>query len=152
MAEQVLRAQGFTDAEIEELRRTGQVERADDSGATVSINAAQLGAGQVPPETIEMLRRFKRFIPKDTLHQVERATGEDIDGDGHVGTPGAAGSTAATAAPVDPTAPSRIHPASGALPTGPSGGPFVQRTRGASLLPAIVLIALAAAAVYFLVR
>jgi hypothetical protein len=175
MAEQLLRAQGVTDAELDELRRTGTLRRADDTGATIDVrvgsDGAPAGAGTavdasavwidgmmssgaaIPPEAIEKLRRFHRFIPDHVIQNLELATGQDIDGDGQIGGGGSN--------PAPPSAHARSHvtqathgqTVSGAMPGQAADGPFVKERTILKPLPvAIVLLAIAGAVVFLLAR
>lgn len=89
---------------------------------------------EIPPETVEQRRRFHRFIPRDARHQLEAATGEDIDGDGHVG-------ASPAGAPEHQQQRSRHVPAPGT-----SGSPFV-RGGGTGRTRPLVVGALALAAI-----
>jgi hypothetical protein len=88
----------------------------------VSINGVTLesGASVIPPETLEQLRKYHRFIPKQSLEHLEQISGQDIDGDGHIG------ATPATAASRTTSSSASHLPSSGAMPTN-AAGPFVQR-------------------------
>jgi len=157
-AEAMLREHGVTDAELQELRRTGSIQRQDDAGSsfevrfaastsiagdmsanTIVLDDGSLAAAQFTPEVLAQLRRFHRFIPAESRHHLELALETDIDGDGHVGpAPGEA-----------PTAEEAGHPTWSHEPaaTTGAGGPFVGRRRPgvfASLLLAIALLALGA--------
>ncbi|MEO6866481.1 MAG: hypothetical protein ABI200_00490 [Gaiellales bacterium] len=97
--EQMLRAQGLGSAEIEELRRTGRFDRCDEAGNTLLVNVQSAtgpemvingrryeGEGTTfTPAALEQLRRFHKLIPRAVRDEIERTTGQDIDGDGHVG-------------------------------------------------------------------
>jgi hypothetical protein len=145
-AEALLRAQGITDAELDELRRTGRLDRSDGAGATITINSQQVSGTTIPPETLEQLRRFSRFIPKAQRDQIELATGQDIDGDGHI-----AGAIPPSGSDVGESThgyvPSQSMP--GAQTT---SGPFVQQQRaGSRLLPMLLVLLVAGAVVVYLV-
>lgn len=142
MAEQLLRAQGVTDAELDELRRTGTLRRSDGSGNSIDIQVSDgtpatvqasgitvdgisLNGASIPPAAIEKLKRYHRFMPDHVIQNIELATGQDIDGDGRIGGGGsnpapptyakfATGSTPAHAHVGEPT---HGYQVSGATPT-----------------------------------
>lgn len=171
LAEQLLRAQGVTDAEFDELRRTGTLRRGDGSGATIDIridergnatmqssassasaHGISLNGASLPPEALEKLKRYHRFMPDHVIQNIELATGQDIDGDGQIGGGGtnpAPPTTAASAAAITSAASRR------AMPTGArtGDGPFVRKRTGGKLLPIVlVLLALGAVVAYLVVR
>lgn len=156
-AEALLRAQGITDAELDELRRTGRLDRSDGAGATITINSQQVSGTTIPPETLEQLRRFSRFIPKAQRDQIELATGQDIDGDGHI-----AGAIPPSGSDVGAPASAHDHVSESTHGYVPSqsmpgaqktSGPFVQQQRaGSRLLPVLLVLLAAGAVVYFVVR
>lgn len=193
--EQVLRAQGLDDVQIDELRRTGRIQRADDAGntATVELDAsdgaaashvvldgAQLTA-ELHPEALEKLRRFHRFMPAETIDGVERATGQDVDGDGRIGrgpdtlpaqssrvgdgqVPATVAVTGTGATPDKPVEmlegvtgariPTGEHRRSGAMP-GSAGGPSFGNEPGSSarsLLPIAVALLVIAMFIYLALR
>ena len=160
--EQLLRAQGLGDAEIEQLRTTGRVERADGTGGSITIDATpdltttssvvtidgSKVAGQIPPEALEKLRKFHRFMPAGTIDQLERATGQDIDGDGRIG--GAEDAPHETVAEATSARiPTGEHRTSGAMP-GQQGGPFVEHNPGRKLLGMLVPLIIVLGAVAWL--
>jgi hypothetical protein len=162
-AEALLRAQGITDAELDELRRTGRLDRSDGAGATITINSQQVSGATIPPETLAHLRRFSRFIPKAQRDQIELATGQDIDGDGRIAGGAAATATSSTSGP-DIGVPASAHDhvnesthgyvPSQAMPGArKTSGPFVQQQRaGSRLLPMLLVLLVAGAVVYLVVR
>ena len=156
-AEALLRAQGITDAELDELRQTGRLDRSDGAGATITINSQQLSGATIPPGTLEQLRRFSRFIPREQRDQIELATGQDIDGDGHVaGVIGLSGSDVGVPASAHDHVSESTHGyvPSQAMPGGQkTSGPFVQQQRaGSRLLPMLLVLLVAGAVVYLVVR
>lgn len=152
-AEQLLRSQGVTDAELDELRRTGRLERSDGT-TSISIDSTQLTPAQIPQQTLDQLRRFHKLIPKAQRDQIELATGQDIDGDGRI----AAGSHAAPT-PVD-GANAHEHVArsthgysQGSAAPATSSGPFVGETRrraGSALLKLLLAVVVVVAVVAYL--
>lgn len=100
------------------------------AGMVVDPDALLLDGKPMGPDAIDRLRRYNRFIPSEMLLQLERTTGQDIDGDGRIGG-------------VDPT-PAGVYrqrdaaPRDHALRTASSQGPFVQN-RTASLLTSVVI-------------
>lgn len=147
---QLLHAHGLTDEEIEQLRASGKLTT---STASISIGGVEMqhGTTEIPPEAIAQLKQFHRFMPATAIDHVERATGEDIDGDGQIG------KFTGEPRPEHRPAPSGTSglATSPAMPTG-TGGPFVQQRRsgGGSVIFAIVVLVAAAVAVaiYFLAR
>lgn len=119
-----LKAHGMSDADIDELRRTGSVQHVKSVGGNVSfsINGTEIDSVDLDPTTLEALRQFNRFIPNAARDQIELATGQDLDGDGQIG-----GTGAANPAPARQPAPSQ-----------PAGGPFVRQTKTRTLLPWLV--------------
>ncbi len=182
LAEQLLRAQGVTDAEFDELRRTGTLRRADGTGATIditldgqgnatmqssattaSVDGISLNGASLPPEALEKLKRYHRFMPDHVIQNLELATGQDIDGDGQIGgggsnpAPPTYGATAsAGAAPAHAHVASQTHGAnvSGAMPTGAgtTDGPFVQKRVGGTLVPIVLVLLALGAVAYFVIR
>lgn len=171
MAEQLLRAQGVTDAELDELRRTGTLRRADGSGnsidiqvadgtsatmqaSSISVDGISLNGAAIPPEAIEKLKRYHRFMPDHVIQNLELATGQDIDGDGQVGGGGtnpAPPSVAGTTGRAETT----TSPSSGAMPSSASGaGPFVGGSPDAKspLLPIVLTLLVLAALGYVAYR
>lgn len=181
LAEQLLRAQGVTDAEFDELRRTGTLRRADGTGATVDIRLDGLGnatmahtsshstedislnGATLPPEALEKLKRYHRFMPDHVIQNIELATGQDIDGDGQIGgggsnpappTYGATASGGTTMAHAQVGGTTHELPASGAMPTADetTDGPFVQKRVGGKLLPLVLVLLALGAVAYFVLR
>ncbi|MCW2921736.1 MAG: hypothetical protein JWL76_1610 [Thermoleophilia bacterium] len=178
LAEQLLRAQGVTDPEFDELRRTGTLRRADGSGATMDItldgqgNATMqqssshstedisLNGATLPPEALEKLKRYHKFMPDHVIQNIELATGQDIDGDGKIGgggsnpPPPSYGATAGATSGSTMAATSSAIPASGAMPTGTetTDGPFVQKRVGGKLFPIVLVLLALGAVAYFVVR
>ena len=167
LAEQLLRAQGVTDAEFEELRRTGTLRRADGTGATIDIqldgqgnatmqsssastvDGISLNGATLPPEALEKLKRYHRFMPDHVIQNLELATGQDIDGDGQVG-----GGGSNPAPPTYGTAAGANSAAAAAIPTGTAtaDGPFVQKRVGGKLLPIVLVLLAVGAVAYFVIR
>lgn len=104
LAERLLRAQGVTDAELDELRRTGTLRRGDEAGNSIDIQVADddpataaaqvnaisidgivLNGATIPPAALDKLKRYHRFMPDHIVQNIELAIGQDIDGDGQVG-------------------------------------------------------------------
>ncbi len=160
MAEQLLRAQGVTDAELDELRRTGTLRRGDGSGnsidiqvadgtpstmqaSSISVDGISLNGAAIPPAAIEKLKRYHRFMPDHVVQNLELATGQDIDGDGQIGGGGS-----------NPAPPSYATRTSGAMPTdaGTGDGPFVQKRAGGKLLPIVLALLALGAVAYFVFR
>jgi hypothetical protein len=174
----LLKDQGVTDGEIEELRRTGRIERIDsEADATISIGANELGTFEFSPQVLDKLRRFHRFIPKATRDQIELASGVDLDGDGRIGGAAGAGAPVPAGTP-NPSIPSPVTPASAArqrtsasdhehvtstshdyrpssaMPQhgATSDGPFVERSAGRSLIPWVVLLVAIGGAVWLIMQ
>lgn len=164
LAEQMLRAQGVTDAELDQLRRTGTLQRLDDQGrsiditlasspgttaesASITVDGIELSGAALPPAALEKLRRYHRFLPDNVVQNLELATGEDIDGDGQIGGGGSNPAPPPThgVARVD-SAPTDVATRSGAMP--PPADPFVREPRGSRLLPAILVLLVLAALAY----
>ena len=177
----MLRTQGVSDVELDELRRTGSIQRADGASSiqvemahagdptavsmgAVHVDGITMMPGQIPPEAIERLRQFHTFMPKDAVHQLETMSGQDIDGDGVVGVPGTlgtagmAGVPAANATTGSNGLPAAVDSANArtaqhdASGAMPGQGPFVEKHGGAKLLPITLAIGAIAVVAYFVTR
>ena len=147
-----LREQGVTDAEIDELRRTGSIARSD-GATTFSLSASSMNAAQIPPEALEQLKQFHQFVPDSALTQLETMSGQDLDGDGVIGAPGVTPDTRSQGMPTalqNSTARHAHHNVSGAMP---GSGPFVQkRSTGMSLLWCVAFVAIGGAIAFVFLR
>ena len=171
--EALLRAQGVGDDELEELRRTGRLERRSaDGSSSISIQASDLddveaGTMQLDPAVLDKLQRFNRFIPAAARANLEVLTGVDLDGDGRIGDGSAQAaahrSDAARTAdePSGTTAPAHEHVTrathghvpSGAMPGSSNvDGPFVQQRRSGSVAWILLALVAVGAVAYLVMR
>ncbi len=135
----LLRAQGVTDSELDELRRTGRVERTSADGTTKlaveldDFQAPDRGRTSLDPAVLQQLQRSRGLLPADALDELEELTGTDLDGDGRIGT--------------GDDATSRSH-----APTSNVDGPFVHKRSGGSALWILLALVAVGAVAYLLLR